>query len=625
MASERVHPSAFRSVHDNISANIGGLSLLVNELGQAVIGVDDDRWLFDEHLNTLRPRHAPLGAGALAWLIPQPRATSAPPKQDQALQTGRPTLEIALGMPKPNVGSLTPSPRKNADKADPEIVGVFREEAQELLAGLREVLNTLLMQPHDLKAAQHARRTFHTLKGSARMAQLSDVGDMAWHIEQQLNGCLASNIPIEADVVKGVLSACREIGGIVDAIPSQVAHLPLDFRATEPMADIAGRSSVDEGETAALADGPQADPRRVPRSENLELSVGASSSVVQRRVGSMHVSAHLFQVFMSESLALAERLSQTVDSWAGGDDPLSPDAESCAHTLAGADATIGFDDIAAFARQLESASHEVIRGDWRSGQLPADMPEVLHASANELMTVLGLLEIEQYRTPQVDRLIVLVARLRDLTRHRPMTSASTIGSSLRSTLATQQERPVERFLGNEGHQRADVAQRYLFDAQVDKRVQALLSAVRDWVSCPSNPEPATDMLRDLHHLQSNTHRVRDGRWADQVRALATQVKAMALLASVDDLKWLQSETEALSKTWSRLRFKGESTAVESVSSHAMQTTLQPTHPESAQADRGGELTAVQDALTDLYAGLERLRSQLSEIENKSRAGEATLK
>lgn len=624
MASERVHPSAFRSVHDNISANIGGLSLLVNELGQAMVGADDDRWLFDEHLNTLRPRHAPLEAEALAWSMPQPMATSAPPKQDQALQTGRPTLEIALGMPKPNAGPLNLSPLKTADKPDPEIVDVFREEAQELLAGLREVLDTLLMQPHDLTGVQHVRRTFHTLKGSARMAQLSDVGDIAWNIEQQLNGCLASNIPIEANVVKGVLSACREIAGIVDALPSQVVHPPLDFRATEPMADIAGRSSVEEGETAAPGDGSQAYSWGAPRPENLELPAGASPSVAHRRIGSTQVSAHLFQVFMSESLALAQRLIQTVDSWVGGDDSLSPDAESSAHTLAGAAATIGFDDIAAFARQLESASHEVIRGDWRSRQLPSDMPEVLHASVKELMTVLGLLEIEQYRMPQVDRLIVLVGRLRDLPRHLPMTSASTIGSSLRSTLATQQERPVERLLDDEAHQRSDVAPGPVFDAQVDKRVQALLSAVRDWVTCPTNPEPATDMLRDLHHLQSNTHRVRDGRWADQVRALATQVKAMALLASVDDLRWLQGETEALSKTWSRLRFKGGSTVVTSASSHAMQTALQPTHPQSALADRGGELAAVQDALTDLYAGLERLRSQLSEIENKSRAGGATL-
>lgn len=623
MASERVHPSAFRSMHDNISANIGGLSLLVNELGQSMVGADDDRWLFDEHLNTLRPRHVPLVADALACSMSQTKATSVPPKQDNAIRTGRPTLEIALGMPKPNAGSLDLSLGKIAYKPAPEIVGVFREEAQELLAGLREVLDTLLMQPHDLTSVQHVRRTFHTLKGSARMAQLSDVGDIAWNIEQKLNGCLANNIPIESDVVKCVLSACREIAGIVDSIPSQVAHPPHDVSPIEPLACIAGRSSIEEGDTVVPGVGPQADSRRVPGRESLELSVGASSSVVNRRVGSTQVSAHLFRVFMSESLALAQRLSQTLDSWVVGEDPLSCDAESCAHTLAGAAATIGFHEIAEFARQLELASHEVTRGDWRSRQLPADMPETLRASAREMMTVLGLLEIEQYKAPQVERLIALVAQMRDLPRHLPMTSTSTIGSSPRSTLTTQRERSVERYLGDEVHQHSDVAQRPLFDAQVDKWVQALLRAVRDWVTRPTNPEPATDMLRCLNQLQSYIHRVGDQLWADQVRALATQVQAMALLASVDDLRWLQGETEALCKTWSRLRFKGGASVVRSVSSYAMQTTLQPVHQESIQAVSGGELAAVQGALTDLYAGLERLRSQLSEIESKSRAGGPT--
>ena len=85
-----------------------------------------------------------------------------------------------------------------ATAEDDEMLEVFFEEAEEVIAGARESLARLDDEPQHFESISTVRRAFHTLKGSSRMVGLKDFGDAAWACEQLYNARLADAV-IEAD------------------------------------------------------------------------------------------------------------------------------------------------------------------------------------------------------------------------------------------------------------------------------------------------------------------------------------------------------------------------------------------------------------------------------------------
>lgn len=73
------------------------------------------------------------------------------------------------------------------EEIDAELLGIFIEEAHEVLSTVEMQLPALTAHPHDRDALTTVRRSFHTLKGSGRMVGLSALGEAAWAVEQVLN------------------------------------------------------------------------------------------------------------------------------------------------------------------------------------------------------------------------------------------------------------------------------------------------------------------------------------------------------------------------------------------------------------------------------------------------------
>jgi chemosensory pili system protein ChpA (sensor histidine kinase/response regulator) len=73
------------------------------------------------------------------------------------------------------------------EAVDAELVGIYLEEADEVLAHIAVSFAKLRNDPSDSEALTVVRRSFHTLKGSGRMVGLVRLGDAAWSVEQTLN------------------------------------------------------------------------------------------------------------------------------------------------------------------------------------------------------------------------------------------------------------------------------------------------------------------------------------------------------------------------------------------------------------------------------------------------------
>ncbi|MXS84297.1 Hpt domain-containing protein [Nitrosomonas oligotropha] len=99
---------------------------------------------------------------------------------------------------------------------DPELLGIFLEEAGEVLAGIASDVRKCRINPTDQEALASARRGFHTLKGSGRMVKLDDLSEVAWNLEQVLNLWLSENRSASDPLLDLVDRACQAYGGWCD-------------------------------------------------------------------------------------------------------------------------------------------------------------------------------------------------------------------------------------------------------------------------------------------------------------------------------------------------------------------------------------------------------------------------
>ncbi len=128
-----------------------------------------------------------------------------------------PQIEQAMAMLTPAASDdLQPSQdivqlsQASNEEIDAELLGIFLEEANEVLGTISGNLTALKAQMHNQEFLTIIRRSFHTLKGSGRMVGLKDVGEAAWAIEQTLNLWLRLETPVNG----GLLDLLDQASGV---------------------------------------------------------------------------------------------------------------------------------------------------------------------------------------------------------------------------------------------------------------------------------------------------------------------------------------------------------------------------------------------------------------------------
>ena len=154
-----------------------------------------------------------------------------------ALEAAAPARSANAGMDSPHppieVESVEPLvedmlPATIPEGADPELLEIFLEEANEVLATMGEACVACQGNPDDQAALTVVRRGFHTLKGSGRMVGLDALGETAWRHEQLMNGWLAEKKPASADLLRLVGRARGVFQDWVDALQAnQPVSLPV--------------------------------------------------------------------------------------------------------------------------------------------------------------------------------------------------------------------------------------------------------------------------------------------------------------------------------------------------------------------------------------------------------------
>ncbi len=124
----------------------------------------------------------------------------------------------------PKVAAVAPSKETarlleaSKETIDRELLDTYLEEAHEVLATVNEQLGILHRRAHDHDALITIRRGFHTLKGSGRMVGLSDLGEVAWGIEQTMNRWLEEEKDATPELLNMIQHAHDAFAGWVELL-----------------------------------------------------------------------------------------------------------------------------------------------------------------------------------------------------------------------------------------------------------------------------------------------------------------------------------------------------------------------------------------------------------------------
>ncbi|MDR3411378.1 MAG: Hpt domain-containing protein [Formivibrio sp.] len=275
-----------------------------------------------------------------------------------------PELELAP----PLVQESRPLPASEA-AIDAELLEVYLEEADEVLATIGSQLEVSKGDPYAREALTLIRRGFHTLKGSGRMVGLFDLGEVAWAVEQVLNKLLQAEKPASMALLELIESTHAAFAG-------WVMELQRHGRVTVDAVSLIARAE-------ALRDGldteTEVDPEPVApvaledtlSIDEVELVEPAETSDVVT-VGDVTISATLFAIFREE----AERHLKALQHGIAVLDEhgvLEPGFILAAHTLGGITSTTGFRAQGELSYALEHALQKLGTNAAREKTLLAEV------------------------------------------------------------------------------------------------------------------------------------------------------------------------------------------------------------------------------------------------------------
>lgn len=135
-------------------------------------------------------KQAPIPAPVAPVKIEQPP----PPAPVAPVKVEQPPVPAPVAPPRVEQPQVAAAVQRPSDE-EQELLDIFLEEAQEVLAAMRDDLETCRLHPDNHEALVSVRRGFHTLKGSGRMVGLIDLGEVAWCVERAMNKWLQEKKP----------------------------------------------------------------------------------------------------------------------------------------------------------------------------------------------------------------------------------------------------------------------------------------------------------------------------------------------------------------------------------------------------------------------------------------------
>jgi len=460
-------------------------------------------------------------------------------------------LEAEPSLPAPlQATPSTPLP-DSAAEIDAELLGIFIEEATEVLATIREQLELARSAPQQLEHLTTIRRGFHTLKGSGRMVGLAALGEAAWGLEQTLNRWLQLDWPLTPAVLH-LIDAAHQMfetwvavlqsgqGALPDpnALLAEAERLrnsdtaiiePADTETPAAAAEAPARveewpefATLDLSETGeilpllgeapalpeALAD---AVPDFVIESASFDLEeptlepdeshrdeTPAQPAVDVIWIGDVEVSSGLFALYQAEAQQHLDTLTQDIERLARHPEALPTQASlRAAHTLAGISGTARLHAPQELARALE---HALERMRERGNSPTPDETIVLRDASSTLQTMLDA--ICAHTLPHHADTLVTALDECGHGRPAPTAASSPEPQALAETPVAPAPTPMAEFIPPPQDE-LDPQLLPVFLEEAGELFSTLHATLRAWRTSPDAAQHPANLARLLHSLKGS--------------------------------------------------------------------------------------------------------------------------
>ena len=258
-------------------------------------------------------------------------AAPAVPEVDQTIKfdflTPQSDVDKTLKMEAPTAApALKPVAPRVA--VDAELLGIFLDEAGEVLQTINDTVPVCRAEPGNLDALTTIRRGFHTLKGSGRMVGLMDLGEVAWEIERMMNGWLEQKRPANAGLLELISAASASFATWVGQLRDNSLQSEVDGQAIVAMVKRLKDAPADAPAPAAPA----------PAEFELDLEPATPG---------------LSDIYLREAAQHVAALQSEFAAWREAPASASHEFMRAAHTLASSSYTAGFGEIAGLADAVE--------------------------------------------------------------------------------------------------------------------------------------------------------------------------------------------------------------------------------------------------------------------------------
>jgi chemosensory pili system protein ChpA (sensor histidine kinase/response regulator) len=418
---------------------------------------------------------------------------------------------------------------------DPELLQVFLEEAVEVLQTIEQTLPECRQKPDDREAMTTVRRAFHTLKGSGRMVKLTEIGEVAWEVEQVMNLWLEEKRAATPVLLELLTTAAATFSEWIAALRGP------------------GLKAVDGSRIAELA-------KRAKE--------GGEPDAVT--VGTVTVSRGLYEIYTKEAAEHIAVLEAQCKTWRAAPPPAdaSQDFMRAAHTLGSTSRTAGFSPLADLASALEH---------WTEFAAETTDPkdaETVQASVTSLHGMVESIrkgEAPASAQPQQSALRALIARL----------------EAARSA-AVKPPPPQPARDGREKRvMRDDIDPQLLpiFVEEAEQIVPAIGADLREWKANPNDEKIHQSLRRLLHTLKGSARMAGAIRLGELCHLMEGRIETALEKAEYTDelFNWLEDRMDRLSTDVERMRSPEVAAVVPTVAAPAVAEAVPAAAPSAAVA------------------------------------------
>ncbi|WP_024461422.1 Hpt domain-containing protein [Marinimicrobium sp. LS-A18] len=318
--------------------------------------------------------------------------------------------------PEPEAKSVDASASDDDDEheVDEEILEIFIEEAGEVSEAIAEYFPRWAQNFADQESLTEFRRAFHTLKGSGRMVGATDIGELAWAIENMLNRVLDGTIQ-PGDHHVAVIEKVRSLlPDMIEAFRTgQSNPHPTLTEACEHYA-----AALSKGEEPSVSIGEPTTPAKESADPYAELldqpASGASVELPQRaeQDDDDDRDTQLWEIFGVEALTHLQVVDHYIQEMEDASPLFTPPSDAtqrALHTLKGSAHMANITPIAELATPLERFVKEL-----RTYQvnINEDILQLLRDAVD--YTTHALADIEQGQPVEIPRLGQFQARVAEL-------------------------------------------------------------------------------------------------------------------------------------------------------------------------------------------------------------------